>query len=250
MVKSMSSSQVTNSYIEKAIEFISKNKLYFIGIALGLLVMLPTGIYLSSNLSNQQLDQDTSQPTQIKNLGTDEPVLTTPALTPGPTPSTEPVSKQNTSNSSKPYVASVCTKKPIPYKTIYKESSGASYSLGGIDGIISTCTADSNGNIIPGYTIQPIDKTVYSGSSSSYNSSACSSYTTAYNTAVQLENSRYSNLKSEINGAIRYMGSVGAGGSSAVGVLRTKLAQNEIQHTSTLSSLLSTYNSQKAAGDC
>lgn len=82
------------------------------------------------------------------------------------TPNNQP-SSSNSAPKQKPYVASVCTKTPIPYKTTYEESSymymGETTSWGGYGGYISTCTADSEGYTPPSYTIQPIDKTVIVG---------------------------------------------------------------------------------------
>lgn len=73
----------------------------------------------------------------------------------------------NSSPKQKPYVASVCTKTPIPYKTTYEERSymyvGETTSWGGYEGYTSTCTSDSEGYTPPSYTIQPIDKTVLVG---------------------------------------------------------------------------------------
>lgn len=67
----------------------------------------------------------------------------------------------------KPYVASVCTKTPIPYQTTYENVSylyvGETSSYGGYEGYTSTCTADSEGYTPPSYTISPIDKTVLVG---------------------------------------------------------------------------------------
>ncbi len=67
----------------------------------------------------------------------------------------------------KPYVASVCTKIPIPYKTIYKDASymytDETSSYGGYEGFTNSCTADSTGYKPTDYTIQPIDKTVLVG---------------------------------------------------------------------------------------
>lgn len=67
----------------------------------------------------------------------------------------------------KPYVASVCKKTPIPYKTITKEANymevGQTDSYGGFDGYTETCTPDSTGYKPPDITINPIDKTVLIG---------------------------------------------------------------------------------------
>lgn len=67
----------------------------------------------------------------------------------------------------KPYVAPVCTKTPIPYKTTTTEVSylyvGETQSYGGTDGYTETCTADSTGYKPPDFTIPPYDKTTYVG---------------------------------------------------------------------------------------
>lgn len=67
----------------------------------------------------------------------------------------------------KPYVASVCTKKTIPYKTKYENVSylyvGETDSYGGTNGYTETCTADSTGYKPADFTSQPFDKTVLVG---------------------------------------------------------------------------------------
>jgi cytoskeletal protein RodZ len=85
------------------------------------------------------------------------------------TPSTGSQGSASTNSSKiyKPYVASVCTKIPIPYKTVYINASylnvGETSEWGGRDGYTQTCTPDSNGNTIDSYTSPPSDKTVYVG---------------------------------------------------------------------------------------
>ena len=69
-----------------------------------------------------------------------------------------------------PYIPSNCSKTPIPYSTSYQNvtylSPGVTSSYGGYDGYKVTCSADSTGSILPGYTIQPINKVVYVGTGS------------------------------------------------------------------------------------
>ena len=66
-----------------------------------------------------------------------------------------------------PYIPSNCSKSPIPYTTSYQNvsypSPGVTSSYGGYDGYRVTCSPDSSGNVIPGYTIQPINKIVNVG---------------------------------------------------------------------------------------
>jgi len=67
----------------------------------------------------------------------------------------------------KPYVASVCTKTPIPYKTITIEDPyryvGNNYSYGGTDGYLETCTTSSSGYKPSDFRYTPYDKTIYVG---------------------------------------------------------------------------------------
>ena len=65
------------------------------------------------------------------------------------------------------YVASVCTKKPLPRGTDYVEVDymyvGDTKRYEGWDGYIESCTADSNGYKPADYTSQPHNDTVYVG---------------------------------------------------------------------------------------
>lgn len=68
----------------------------------------------------------------------------------------------------KPYVASVCTKTTLPYKTEYVNDpemyEGSTYDSGlGWDGYKETCTADSTGYKPPDYTSPPYNRKIYVG---------------------------------------------------------------------------------------
>lgn len=82
----------------------------------------------------------------------------------------QPVAPQNSpaQPAPKPYVASVCTKTPIPHQIRYEDVSylyvGETRDYGGgMDGYTETCTADSYGYKPPDYTLKPYDKTIYRG---------------------------------------------------------------------------------------
>jgi hypothetical protein len=73
----------------------------------------------------------------------------------------------NTTINYKPSIPSQCTTVAIPYITTYQNVSylnvGQSESTGGLDGYRVSCPGDSQGNGKYEYTIQPINKVVYSG---------------------------------------------------------------------------------------
>lgn len=80
----------------------------------------------------------------------------------------QPVAKPQSIAKPKPYVAGVCTKTVIPYKTIYKDASWLDVGktekgFGGMDGYVEKCTAASTGYIAPDYTWKPVDLTVWVG---------------------------------------------------------------------------------------
>jgi uncharacterized protein YkwD len=84
-----------------------------------------------------------------------------------PVPSTSvPASKP--APAQKPYVPFVCSKTPIPRKTVYIEASylyegETSEGYSGMDGYKETCTADSAGYKPPDFTSPPSDRTIYTG---------------------------------------------------------------------------------------
>lgn len=87
--------------------------------------------------------------------------------TPGKVSSPTQQNDQNTTTTTKPYVASVCTRTTIPFETVYVDASylyvGESQGYGGWDGYKETCTADSTGYKPADYTSQPYNRTVYRG---------------------------------------------------------------------------------------
>jgi hypothetical protein len=154
--------------LSKLNRFFLNNKQLVVGLVFSILLILPASIlYINDLHTNKQVvnQPDTIQkPTDNINLQS-------------LTPSTEQSSTENrgssqtieghTSNPSntnsqnntspQPYEPSVCTEKPIPYETKYKEASelypSQSYTgLDGRNGSIKTCTADSFG-------FKPIDLT-------------------------------------------------------------------------------------------
>lgn len=83
------------------------------------------------------------------------------------TPSTSGSSPSGSTYAYKPYVAPVCTKVPIPYKTTYENANyipvGETQTFGGTDGYIDSCTADSTGYKPSDITLQPQNKIIYVG---------------------------------------------------------------------------------------
>ena len=84
--------------------------------------------------------------------------------------STSPSSPSSSNTSPQPYVAPVCTKTVVPYTTTFIEAPDLypsdSYSNGGRDGEIITCTADSLGNKPKDITYSPYNKRTYVGTKS------------------------------------------------------------------------------------
>ena len=80
----------------KASGFISKNKQLFLGLALGALVMLPTGLYLNERTNNKQGVQIPTQTTEVKEVTptvVQEPAPTAPTTT-QPTQTAKPTTTQ------------------------------------------------------------------------------------------------------------------------------------------------------------
>ena len=85
---------------------------------------------------------------------------------------TSPTTETKTTTSSKtnhPYVASVCTRTVIPYTTRYVNDPalavGVSIPSGGVDGVVSTCTLDSEGwkNTLGEYNYPAVEKVIRVG---------------------------------------------------------------------------------------
>ena len=101
---------------------------------------------------------------------------------------------------------------------------------------------------VPAYT--PIAVPTYTPAAVCDASSKTASLTATYNHAVYVENSRYNTLSGQINAAIAQVINAGAGSSSAMTQLQMAKAQNNSQHSSTLSSLSVQYQSDLAAISC
>jgi hypothetical protein len=167
-----------NGFTDKVTGFIGKNKQLFIGLAIGALIMLPTGLYVNERNSNRQADQgNTTLETKADN---DSGQAKTVAPVTGQ-PTTQNSSQSSTSSgSNKPssnytptttptstYKAPVCTKTPTPYKTFIKIASylgtGETTINGGSEGYTETCTADSTGYVPYKVPLNPVDKYIYVG---------------------------------------------------------------------------------------
>lgn len=90
----------------------------------------------------------------------------------------QPITRENTEQPTvnntvqqqpaKQYMSGVCSQKPISYKTRYEDNANLpqgqkNVHQEGVDGYTSTCTPDSNGNVIQGYTYPGYDKIIEVG---------------------------------------------------------------------------------------
>jgi hypothetical protein len=156
------------------------NKQLIIGVAIGALITLPTGLYINERVSNSQTPQGgtttTPQPTDISN---NTKTLTPTTVQNGATPSPSQPSGTVSSSGSKPttytpsptytntYKASVCTKTPTAYKTNVQLASylgsNSTRVTGGTNGYTETCTADSTGYVPYTVPLNPDNKNIYVG---------------------------------------------------------------------------------------
>lgn len=75
-------------------------------------------------------------------------------------------------SSAKTYTPGVCTETPIPYQTEYMNDALMNKGetrkfLTGVNGYTKTCTADSNGKVIPSYTSPPTNEVLWIGTKES-----------------------------------------------------------------------------------
>lgn len=162
-------------YPAKLKNLIADNKQLFIGLVVGIAIMLPTGVYVGAIRNNKQAtktDTPTNTTTQTKEQTKD------PKQTAETKPTTEQSTNQsnNGGNSSQPstttgytntYKAPVCTDTPIAYSTSIVIASWLSTATtkvdGGTNGYTRTCTADSTGYKPSPTTLNPVNKTIYVG---------------------------------------------------------------------------------------
>lgn len=163
--------------ISKAKKLLNNNKQLALGVAIGALIMLPTGLYLNERSNNRQAsDQTTTTPQSTTDSSLNE-------LTPIKEQSTNQSNSQQSNGStstSKPnstytpsttptstYKPYSCTKTPIPYKTYLKLATYLGTTStdvsGGVEGYTSVCTPDSYGNKPNDANIPAVDKTIYVG---------------------------------------------------------------------------------------
>lgn len=171
--------------------------------SIGLLAVLVFIIILSSTNNDQHPNITTNKPMTSENslaTGQTPDAVLNSNIVSAPTQSSPSSSftKSTPSTSSqgsistnskyvyKPYVSSVCTKTPIPYKTSYTNASflpvGETTTVGGTDGYTQTCTADSTGYKPLDITVKSNDKTVWVGTKVAYVASVCTKITIPYQT--------------------------------------------------------------------
>ena len=165
-----------NGFTHRTKTFIGKNKQLFIGLAVGALIMLPTGLYVSERNNNQKTDTPASTlDTKADSNSTKNLEVLTEQTT--PTQSNNQQSGGSTSRPNSTYTPSttptstykppVCTKTPTAYKTYIKLASylGTTSTTvnGGTEGYTETCTADSTGYVPNKVPLNPVDKYIYVG---------------------------------------------------------------------------------------
>lgn len=173
-----------NGFTDKILSFIGKNKQLFVGLTIGTLIMLPAGLYVNErNNSRQATIPNTAIETKTTPDTTHTQGLTSVAEQSTPSQnnnqpsagsnnqqsagSGKPTSTYTPSPAYKSYVPGVCSNTPIPYATSLMTATylgdNQTKVIGGTDGYTKTCTADSNGSVLPSYTIAPIGKIIYIG---------------------------------------------------------------------------------------
>lgn len=134
------------------------------GLSIGLLIMLPIGLYVGTRNTDRQIGQiDTIIMTKDNDSGT-----AAQGVQPEPEKQTQSSSQPNTNNTkptpnstqapSSTYKASICTNIKTPYTTSsqiasYLGSTEYSTNMGNYEGTIKTCTADSTGYKPPDITL-------------------------------------------------------------------------------------------------
>lgn len=162
--------------LAKVNKVIIKNKQLLIGLAIGALIMLPTGLYVNERKSNQQTEQgsttlDTKANNDNEQAKTIDPVTGQPNTNQTSNQSSASSNNKPTSTTTPTYTstykAPVCTKTPTPYKTYIKIASYLSTAEttvnGGSEGYTETCTADSTGYVPTKVPLNPVDKYIYVG---------------------------------------------------------------------------------------
>ncbi len=157
---------------------VKSNKQLIIGVSIGALIMLPTGLYINERASNSQRPQGgTTTIPQLTDTVSNAKTLTPTTVPSGATPS--PSQSSGTGSTSKPttytptptytstYKPPVCTKTTTPYTTTIQIASylggGSTNVYGGIDGYTETCTADSAGFVPRPVPLNPDNKIIYVG---------------------------------------------------------------------------------------
>lgn len=163
--------------LSKAKKLIANNKQLALGVAIGALIMLPTGLYLNKRNNNRQSsDQTTTTPqsttnanlnglTPIKEQSTNQ---SSSQQSNGGTSTSKPNSTYTPSNTpTSTYKPPVCTKTPTAYKTYISLATylGTTETKvnGGTEGYTETCTADSTGYVPSKVPLNPVDKYIYVG---------------------------------------------------------------------------------------
>lgn len=155
----------------------TNNKQLVVGVAIGALIMLPTGIYLNERNNNRQTGEQTTtapQSTTDSNLNGLTPIKEQSSNQSSSQPNNGSTSTNKPSSTYTPnstptstYKPPVCTKTPTPYKTYIQLANylGTTSTTinGGSEGYTETCTADSTGYIPSKVPLNPVDKYIYVG---------------------------------------------------------------------------------------
>ena len=162
------SNRTPNGLTSKIKSFMGKNKQLFMGLVVGALIMLPTGLYVNELNNSRKVNTSATTQTEVKNRTPNE---TTPMPAEPTTEQTKPTPRQATPppTAPKPYVASVCTKELIPrpapitvVKDFMYKDSPQHYQVGR-DGWRQTCTRNSDGYKPPDVVLQPLPDEIWVG---------------------------------------------------------------------------------------
>lgn len=163
--------------IAKLKKTLKNNKQLFIGLAIGALVMLPSGLYVNERNNNRQITQpnatlDTQSDNDSINAENLDPATGQPAPNQSNNQTSGGTAKPNSTYTpsttpTSTYKAPVCTKTATGYKTFIKLATylgtGSTTVNGGTEGYTETCTADSTGYIPNKVHLNPVDKYIYVG---------------------------------------------------------------------------------------
>ena len=182
----------------KPIRFLRNNMVFAIAILVGMLLF---GLAVAAK--NGGFNFISKTPSSIQNQNESKPADTGTKIIPNsnettdPTPNTQqtrttdpnPNTQQTKTtpaptNNVKPYVPGVCSSASIPYetKTVYDPNlaDGQTRTTGGFNGTVYSCTPDSAGYVVKGFTSPATDKIITVGTKRSNHNMCIAGYLATY----------------------------------------------------------------------